>query len=79
VALENIAIKKREVQFTPHRAAVWRDFVSGGASGRLAVPLHAKFVILSEAKNPSSIQVRAKTRREILRFAQNDSVLRVVL
>jgi len=33
-----------------------------------------EFVILSEAKNLSSIQVRAKTKkREILRFAQNDN------
>jgi len=32
-------------------------------------------VILSEAKNLSSIQVNEKKQREILRFAQNDSVL----
>jgi hypothetical protein len=32
-------------------------------------------VILSEAKNLSSIQVQEKKQREILRFAQNDSVL----
>ena len=32
------------------------------------------FVILSEAKNLSSISVQAKTEGEILRFAQNDNV-----
>ncbi len=36
-------------------------------------------VILSETKNLSSIQVRAKYHREILRFAQNDSVFLVFL
>jgi hypothetical protein len=33
------------------------------------------FVILSEAKNLSSIYVLAQEQREILRFAQDDSVL----
>jgi hypothetical protein len=33
------------------------------------------FVILSEAKNLSSIQVQEKKQGEILRFAQNDSAL----
>jgi hypothetical protein len=32
-------------------------------------------VILSEAKNPSSIQAQEKKPREILRFAQNDNAL----
>jgi hypothetical protein len=35
----------------------------------------ADFVILSEAKNLSSIYVQAKKEGEILRFAQNDTVL----
>jgi hypothetical protein len=32
-------------------------------------------VILSEAKNPSSIQLQESKEREILRFAQNDRIL----
>jgi hypothetical protein len=34
-----------------------------------------RLVILSEAKNLSSISVQEKKQGEILRFAQNDSVL----
>jgi hypothetical protein len=35
----------------------------------------SRFVILSEAKNLTSIQVQEKKQGEILRFAQNDSAL----